>query len=222
MEGVIFIVILFFIIIYFILKSSGKSYKNYRRRFYPYKNRNYNQYNKQNKVEKSKVERNLEYMADGKIRVKRIMNKEENQIYYTILKIFKSSYNINTQVSFKAFLDAEYGTKSWLSFRDFYCDFLLTYKIGDNYHKPAAVIEYHGGGHYGDSLESKSRVMENDIIKNEVLNKVGIKIFIIKEDDIKNERKYIDNKKLETFLQNIYSQIKSWNIKNKRTIKLTN
>ena len=55
-------------------------------------------------------------------------------------------------MSFKAFLDAEYGTKSWLSFRDFYCDFLLTYKIGEDYHKPAAVIEYHGGGLAGKLL----------------------------------------------------------------------
>ena len=203
MEVLIFIVVSFIIVVYFISKSS--KYKGYgkKKRFYKYNKWN-NQYNKQ-----SKVERNLEYMADGKIRIKRIMNKEENQIYYTVLKIFKNNYNVNTQVSFKAFLDAEYGTKSWLSFRDFYCDFLLTYKIGENYHKPAAVIEYHGGGHYGDSAESKSRVMENDFIKNEVLNKVGINIFIIKEDDIKNDKKYIDNKKLEEFLINIYSQMKS-------------
>ena len=203
MEAFIYVIALLILIIYFISKLS--KYKGYgkRRRFYKYNKWN-NQYSKQ-----SKIERNLEYMYDGKIRVKRIMNKEENQIYYTILKIFKNSYNVNTQVSFKSFLDAEYGTKSWLSFRDFYCDFLLTYKIGENYHKPAAVIEYHGGGHYGDSEESKSRVMENDFIKNEVLNKVGINIFIIKENDIKNDKKYIDNKKLEEFLINIYSQMKS-------------
>lgn len=203
MEAFIYVIALLILIIYFISKLS--KYKGYgkRRRFYKYNKWN-NQYSKQ-----SKIERNLEYMYDGKIRVKRIMNKEENQIYYTILKIFKNSYNVNTQVSFKSFLDAEYGTKSWLSFRDFYCDFLLTYKVGENYHKPAAVIEYHGGGHYGDSEESKSRVMENDFIKNEVLNKVGINIFIIKENDIKNDKKYIDNKKLEEFLINIYSQMKS-------------
>ena len=202
MEALIFIAVLFIIVVYFISKSS-KSFSYGKKRFY--KNKWNNQYSKQ-----SKIERNLEYMADGKIRIKRIMNKEENQIYYTILKIFKNSYNVNTQVSFKAFLDAEYGTKSWLSFRDFYCDFLLTYKIGENYHKPAAVIEYHGGGHYGDSVESKNRVMENDFIKNEVLNKVGINIFIIKEDDIKSDKKYIDNKKLEEFLINIYSQMKNF------------
>ena len=203
MEALIFIVVSFIIVVYFISKLS--KYKGYgkRRRFYKYNKWN-NQYSKQ-----SKIERNLEYMYDGKIRVKRIMNKEENQIYYTILKIFENSYNVNTQVSFKAFLDAEYGTKSWLSFRDFYCDFLLTYKIGEDYHKPAAVIEYHGGGHYGDSEESKSRVMQNDFIKNAVLSRVGINIFIIKEDDIKNDKKYIDNKKLEEFLINIYSQMKS-------------
>ncbi len=202
MEAFLSIIVLFIIVVYFISKSSKYICYGRKRRFY--KNKWNNQYNKQ-----SKVERSLEYMADGKIRVKRIMNKEENQIYYTILKIFKNSYNINTQVSFKAFLDVEYGTKSWLSFRDFYCDFLLTYKIGEDYHKPAAVIEYHGGGHYGDSAESKNRVIENDYIKNEVLNKVGIKIFIIKEEDIKNDKKYIDNKKLEELLISIYSQIKS-------------
>lgn len=202
MEAFLSIIVLFVIVVYFIYKSS--KYVGYGRKRRFYKNKWNNQYNKQ-----SKVERSLEYMSDEKIRVKRIMNKEENQIYYTILKIFKNSYNINTQVSFKAFLDAEYGTKSWLSFRDFYCDFLLTYKIGEDYHKPAAVIEYHGGGHYGDSAESKNRVIENDYIKNEVLNKVGIKIFIIKEEDIKNDKKYIDNKKLEGLLISIYSQIKS-------------
>ena len=181
----------------FLWKLLFGNYKsNYKKRYNKYKNQN-------------KIEKNIKYMSDGEIKIKRIMNKEENQIYYTILKIFKNSYNINTQVSFKAFLDAEYGTKSWLSFRDFYCDFLLTYKIGEDYHKPAAVIEYHGGGHYGDSAESKNRVIENDYIKNEVLNKVGIKIFIIKEDDIKNDKKYIDNKKLEELLISIYSQIKS-------------
>ena len=134
MESLIFIVVSFIIVVYFISKSS-KSFSYGKKRFY--KNKWNNQYNKQ-----SKIERNLEYMYDGKSRVKRIMNKEENQIYYTILKIFKNSYNVNTQVSFKAFLDAEYGTKSWLSFRDFYCDFLLTYKIGENYHKPASKLLY--------------------------------------------------------------------------------
>ena len=205
-------VLLFIVLIYFLIRygSEDYSYDDNKKQFYEYKNKWNNQYNKYHK--QSKVERSLEYMSDGKIRVKRIMNKEENQIYYTILKIFKNNYNVNTQVSFKAFLDSEEGTKSWLSFRDFYCDFLLTYKTGENYHKPAAVIEYHGGGHYGDSAESKSRVMENDFIKNEVLNKVGIKIFIIKEDDIKNDKRYIDNKKLEEFLINIYYQLR--NLKN--------
>ncbi len=204
MEALISVIVLSIIILYFTSKLSNHI-KYGGRRFYKYKNNKWNnQYNKQ-----SKIERSLEYMYDGKIRVKRIMNKEENQIYYTILKIFKNNYNVNTQVSFKAFLDAEYGTKSWLSFRDFYCDFLLTYKIGEDYHKPAAVIEYHGGGHYGDSEESKSRVMQNDFIKNAVLSRVGINIFIIKEDDIKNDKKYIDNKKLEEFLISIYSQIRN-------------
>ena len=66
MEALIFIVVLFIIVVYFISKSS-KSFSYGKKRFY--KNKWNNQYNKQ-----SKIERNLEYMYDGKIRVKRIMN----------------------------------------------------------------------------------------------------------------------------------------------------
>ena len=112
-----FILTIIFIIL--ILKKLFSSSNN-RYRYKRYRRHNYNT---QDKVEKS-----IYFMSDGEIKIKRIMNKEENQIYYTMLKIFKDNYNLNVQVSFKAFLDGEYGTKSWLSFRDFYCDFLLTYK----------------------------------------------------------------------------------------------
>lgn len=75
----------------FLWKLLFGNYKsNYKKRYNKYKNQN-------------KIEKNIKYMSDGEIKIKRIMNKEENQIYYTILKIFKNSYNINTQVSFKAF-----------------------------------------------------------------------------------------------------------------------
>ena len=83
MEAFLSIIVLFIIVVYFISKSS--KYVGYGRKRRFYKNKWNNQYNKQSKVEIS-----LEYMADGRIRVKRIMNKEENQIYYTILKIFKN------------------------------------------------------------------------------------------------------------------------------------
>ena len=45
-------------------------------------------------------------------------------------------------------------------------------------------------------------------MEQNLLNKVGIKIFIIKEEDIKNDKRYIDNKKLEELLISIYSQMK--------------
>lgn len=68
----------------FLWKLLFGNYKsNYKKRYNKYKNQN-------------KIEKNIKYMSDGEIKIKRIMNKEENQIYYTILKIFKNSYNINT------------------------------------------------------------------------------------------------------------------------------
>ena len=77
MEALISVIVLSIIILYFTSKLSNHI-KYGGRKFYKYKNKWNNQYNKQ-----SKIERNLEYMHDGKIRIKRIMNKEENQIYYT-------------------------------------------------------------------------------------------------------------------------------------------
>ena len=156
---------------------------------------------------KDKAVQRLEDMCDGTITIKKLMNNEEARIYYALAKVFKENYNISPQVSFKAFLKGEQDTNAWRSFSDFYCDFLVTHKRGEHKDKPVAVIEYHGGKHYGTDNELEAKVRKNDLVKAQVLGKVGIASLIIRESDIKGDSQYIDDIMLEKCVTELYSLI---------------
>ena len=202
-----FIIIL---VLFSIFKISGNEYidsKNYRK--YYRKNKYYKRYNKTRKERIQNItEQRLANMNDGEITTKRIMNIEESKIYFSIQNIFKD-FNIYKQVSFKAFLDGEENTDVWKAFRDFYCDFLITHKKGNRINEPIAVIEYNGAGHFGNNYEMNEKIKNNDMIKEKLIKKVGMKYFIIDENDIKTNSKFIDNKKLEHYLKNIEIQLKN-------------
>ena len=51
----------------------------------------------------------------------------------------------------------------------------------------------------------------NDMIKELLINKAGMQYFIIKENDIKIDSKFIDDKKLESCLSDIMNSIKNDN-----------
>ena len=138
------------------------------------------------------------------------MNIEETKIFFSMLKIFRD-YNIYKQVSFKAFLDAEENTDVWKTFRDFYCDFLITHKKGNKINEPIAVIEYDGAGHFGNNEYIKEKIKNNDFIKEKLIQRAGMQYFIIKEEDIKTNNKFIDDKKLEICLSDIMNSIKNDN-----------
>lgn len=213
MEGIIiiFAVLSFLILIAFILTKKNKYSKN-----------NNDNIEKQNEEEEYSddidsneytineiTEQRLKYMESGNIKTKKIMNIEESKIFYSMVKIFEN-YNVNPQVSFRAFLKGEEDTDSWKTFRDFYCDFLITYKRGDKINEPIAVIEYDGAGHFGNTEEMKIRIKNNDLVKEKLISKAGMKYFIIKEEDIKTDaNKFIDDKKLESCLSNIINSLKS-------------
>lgn len=144
----------------------------------------------------------LKYMESGSIKTKKVMNMEEAKIFYSMIKIL-NNYNVNPQVSFRAFLKGENNTDSWKTFRDFYCDFLITHKMGSKINEPIAVIEYHGGGHFGDTEEQKQKAKNNDYVREKLFNKIGLKYFIIKDYDIKMKSGLIDTEKLNSFLNNI-------------------
>ena len=148
------------------------------------------------------TQQRLKYMESCNIKTKKVMNIEENKIFYSMVKIL-NNYNINPQVSFRAFLKGEENTNSWKTFRDFYCDFLVTHKKGSKINEPIAVIEYHGAGHFGDSEEQKKKVENNDYVREKLFNKIGLKYFIIKDYDIKMKSGLIDEEKLNSFLNDI-------------------
>ena len=144
----------------------------------------------------------LQYMNTGNIKIKRVMNIEETRIFYSMVKTL-NNYSVNPQVSFRAFLKGEEDTDSWKTFRDFYCDFLITHKKGSKINEPIAVIEYHGGGHFGDTEEQKQKVKNNDYVREKLFNKIGLKYFIIKDYDIKMKSGLIDEEKLKSLLNDI-------------------
>ncbi len=211
---IIFILSFIFILLRKSSYTSGYS-RNYRRPFKKYYYKKYRKHNRYNKrknnknVKKDITEQRLSNMEAGNIVIKKIMNIEETKIFYSILNLFKD-YNVYKQVSFKAFLDAEENTDAWKSFRDFYCDFLITYKRGDKINEPIAVIEYDGAGHFGNTEEMKIKIKNNDLVKEKLISKAGMKYFIIKEEDIKTDaNKFIDDKKLESCLYSIINSLKS-------------
>ena len=168
-----------------------------------YKKDDDNQVNNNDKYIFNKItDQRLKYIESGNIKTKKVMNIEENKIFYSMVKIL-NNYNINPQVSFRAFLKGEEDTETWKTFRDFYCDFLVTYKKGSKINEPVAVIEYHGGGHFGDTENQKKKVENNDYVREKLFNKIGLKYFIIKEYDIKMKSGLIDEEKLNLFLNDI-------------------
>ena len=168
-----------------------------------YKKDDNNQVNSNDKYIFNKItDQRLKYIESGNIKTKKVMNIEENKIFYSMVKIL-NNYNINPQVSFRAFLKGEEDTETWKTFRDFYCDFLVTYKRGSKINEPVAVIEYHGGGHFGDTENQKKKVENNDYVREKLFNKIGLKYFIIKEYDIKMKSGLIDEEKLNLFLNDI-------------------
>ncbi|MDA0055398.1 DUF2726 domain-containing protein [Brachyspira hyodysenteriae] len=203
MTIIVLVLILFSIL--FLLSKSNYKQGYYRRDKY---------YKRHKKTEEERIqditEQRLSNMETGNIAIKKIINIEETKIFYSILNIFKD-YNIYKQVSFKAFLDAEEDTEIWKSFRDFYCDFLITYKKGNKINEPIAVIEYDGAGHFGHTEDMKERIKNNDMIKEILIDKAGMRYFIIKENDIKTDSKFIDDKKLEICLNDIMNSIKNDN-----------
>ncbi|MEI0496022.1 DUF2726 domain-containing protein [Brachyspira intermedia] len=206
--AIIALVLILFSILFSILFLLSKS--NYKQGYY----RRNKYYKRHKKTEAERIqditEQRLSNMETGNISIKKIMNIEETKIFYSMLNIFKD-YNIYKQVSFKAFLDAEEDTDVWKSFRDFYCDFLITYKKGNKINEPIAVIEYDGAGHFGNTEDMKERIKNNDMIKELLINKAGMQYFIIKENDIKIDSKFIDDKKLESCLYDIMNSIKNDN-----------
>ncbi|RDU51547.1 hypothetical protein CQA49_09440 [Helicobacter sp. MIT 00-7814] len=159
----------------------------------------------------------LNLVENANLKAKNPLNYQEVQIFKALIfeKSLKDNFSILPQVAMRAFIhDIQNDNEVWKTYSNSYVDFLLAkrdFKYNKDILTPFAVIEFHGSGHYGvdnSSDEHMQSVKNNDEIKAQILNKIGIKLFIIKGEQIYDESNRIDIHKLKAeiakIVQNIY------------------
>lgn len=170
-------------------------------------------------------------LENGSIEYRQIMNSQEKYIYDRLLYILSPRDNniiIAPQVSGKAFIKPSKDNTSddiWTTYSNFYVDFLIAHypyydaknknnkEVYSNQLMPICVIEFFGGKHYGDIDDDRlsedekkikrQQVINNDNIKQEVMDKLGLKLFIITIEDVvkKDNEHYIDQYKLDKIIK---------------------
>ncbi|OBV29817.1 hypothetical protein BKN38_04570 [Helicobacter sp. CLO-3] len=141
----------------------------------------------------------IDLISNAKLEAKNPLNLQEIEIFKALIfeKSLQNSFSILPQVAMKAFIKNPKDDEVWKTYAGFYVDFLLArrdFKNEKNTLAPVAVVEFYGSGHYGvdnPSEEHKKSVRNNDDIKKQILDKVGIKLFVIKGEMI---YKYVDKK----------------------------
>jgi hypothetical protein len=116
---------------------------------------------------------------DG-FRWKRIFNREEAQVFYIVKDILRDStfagWHVHGQVNWGAIIKidtddaaSDEADRAYRSINSKRADMVVT----DNCGIPAAIIEYNGGGHYGDDPE---RARKRDRVKVIAAEKADINL----------------------------------------------
>ncbi|ASM40111.1 DUF2726 domain-containing protein [Campylobacter sp. RM12327] len=108
---------------------------------------------------------------------KSLLNQEEIKVYSALIKAINELgisglVNINSQVNLSAFISSDIA---YPDFNKLSVDFLITSKKTA---EPLLVIEYYGGGHYGNEEEAL-KVENRDLIKLSIFAKVELPFKII-------------------------------------------
>ena len=98
-----------------------------------------------------------------------LMNRSETRIFYQLRKALPSGWTVMTQVSYGAFLRHPVF-KIYRSVMSKRADFVVL----DRYLNVAAVLEYHGGGHYGRGFTKRIKISRSDRIKRRACAQAGI------------------------------------------------
>jgi very-short-patch-repair endonuclease len=110
---------------------------------------------------------------------KRVLNKEEVNIYYKLIKIISSlstGYKLSTQVSLGEILShSDYSVYRTINTQR--ADFVIIDK--DFY--PVLVVEYNGVGHFKGDYKSR------DTRKKEALNSAAIEVVVITNDKFNDD-----------------------------------
>ena len=131
----------------------------------------------------------LEGLKSMQIKKKSLLNNSEVQMFYQILGFLreinakhKRTFALYPQVSLRAFVSEEDAKEFWYIAGNRYVDFVVV-DSRENYLYPKCVIEYFGGGHFGDNQEARDRALKSDEIKQEILKKINLPLIIIQEND---------------------------------------
>lgn len=161
---------------------------------------------------KKTKEYKLELIKNNNILVRELMGWQEFMIYKELIfcEDIKNNFIIFPQISLKSFLKNEKESEVWTAYSDLIVDFLLVIKDFKNKtSKPFAVIEFNGGGHYGDKSDfiNVEKIKKNDEIKKQAIIKAGLLFFVLEAKEVyKENQHFIDEKKLKTKI-NAYAKI---------------
>ena len=100
---------------------------------------------------------------------RKLMNKSEARLFTQMRNALPPEWSVMSQVSYGAFLSNP-SNKRFRTVMSKRADFL----IADPSFEVAAVLEYHGGGHFGRSPEKRAKVQASDATKRKAMSEAGI------------------------------------------------
>ncbi|WP_169763923.1 DUF2726 domain-containing protein [Campylobacter mucosalis] len=124
---------------------------------------------------------------------KNLLNQEEIKVYGALIKAISELkisglVNINSQVNLSAFISSD--DVAYRDFNKLSVDFLITSKKTA---EPLLVIEYYGGGHYGENEDEALKVENRDLVKLSIFTKAGLPFKIICGSELDNIAEFCKN-----------------------------
>jgi len=98
-----------------------------------------------------------------------LLNKSEQRVYHALCDGMPDGWNVMCQVSYGSFLKNR-SFKRYATINSKRADFIVV----DPSLQVAAVIEYQGTGHYGNSAQSRERAIKSDKTKREATTEARI------------------------------------------------
>lgn len=98
-----------------------------------------------------------------------LLNRSERRLFWILVKLAPRGWHVLSQVSYGEFLSCK-SSRKFFSINAKRADFVLC----DASFAPVAVIEYQGGGHYGNSRKSRADAQRRDRQKRRALAEAGV------------------------------------------------
>lgn len=98
-----------------------------------------------------------------------LLNRSERRLFWILVKLAPRGWHVMSQVSYGEFLSCK-SSRKFFSINAKRADFVLC----DASFAPVAVIEYQGGGHYGNSRRSRTDAQRRDRQKRRALMEADV------------------------------------------------